>query len=98
MTEPRDLEDRLLWIVKIGVLASGLALAAGLGLHVVQGDTPAARSLLALGLILLMSVPAVRVVLATAERYRRRDWYFVTATLIVLVELSLAMWFASRRV
>ncbi len=98
MTEPRDLEDRLLWIVKIGVLASALALAAGLGLHVFLGDRPAARSLLSLGLVLLMTVPALRVVLATVERVRRRDWYFVTATLIVLAELSLAMWFASRRV
>ena len=97
MTGSRDLEDRLLWIVKTGVLASGLTLAAGLALHVFQGDTSAARSLLALGLVLLMSVPAVRVVLAIAERLRRRDWYFVTATLIVLVELSVAMWFASRR-
>ena len=98
MTEPRDLEDRLLWVVKGGVLASALALATGLGLHLFQGDEPSARSLLALGLILLMSVPGVRVVLATAERFRRRDWYFVAATLVVVVELSLTMWFASRRV
>ena len=98
MSEPRDLEERLLWVVKIGVLASGLALAAGLGWHLFQGDTPAARWLLALGLVLLMSVPGVRVVLATAERLRRRDWYFVAATLAVVVELSVAMWLASRRV
>ena len=54
--------------------------------------------LLGLGLVLLMAMPAARVVLATAERARRRDWYFVAATVVVLVELSVAMWFAARRV
>ena len=97
MTGRDDLEDRLLWIVKAGVLTSGLALAAGLVLHLLRGDQAASRSLLALGLLCLMAVPGVRVVIATAERVRRRDWYFVVATVVVLVELSLAMWFASRR-
>jgi len=98
MTAGRDLEDRLLWIVKGGMLASGLALASGLVLHVFQGDTSTSRLLLAVGLVLLMAIPAVRVVLSTAERARRRDWYFVAATFIVLVELSVAMWFAAHRV
>lgn len=97
MTERMDLEDRSLWMVKAGLLASGLALAAGLALHLLQRHQPASQSLLALGLILLMSVPGIRVVIATADRIRRRDWYFVGATLLVLVELSLTMWFASRR-
>ena len=98
MREPRDLEDRLMWIVKIGVLVSGLALAAGLGMHLFQGDRHASRSLLAVGLIVLMAVPGLRVVIATADRVGRRYWYFVAATVIVLVELSLTMWFAARRV
>jgi uncharacterized membrane protein len=98
VTGHKDLEDRLLWIVKIGVLVSGLALAAGLALHVVQGDRPASRSLLAVGLVVLMAVPGLRVIIATADRVGRRDWYFVAATVIVLVELSLTMWFAARRV
>lgn len=93
-----DLEDRLLWIVKGGLIASGVTLATGLALHVASGDQPASRSLLALGLILLMSVPALRVVTATAERVRRRDWYFVVATIVVLIELSVTMWFAATRV
>lgn len=93
-----DLEDRLLWIVKGGVIASGITLATGLALHLYQGDHQASRSLLALGLILLMTVPALRVIIATAERMRRRDWYFVIATIVVLVELSVTMWFAAARV
>lgn len=92
-----DLEDRLLWIVKGDVIASGVMLAAGLALHMATGDQPTSRFLLALGLILLMSVPALRVVIATAERIRRRDWYFVVATIVVLVELSVTMWFAAAR-
>jgi uncharacterized membrane protein len=97
MNAERDVEDRLLWIVRGAVLASGAALASGLVLHIARGDHPAARLLLAIGLMLLMSIPAARVVIATAERVRRRDWYFVVATLVVLVELCLALWFASRR-
>lgn len=93
-----DLENRLLWIVKAGVVASGAILAAGLVLHMLDADQPAARALLAIGLMLLMSVPALRVILATAERMRRRDWYFVIATVLVLVELSVALWFAAGRV
>ena len=97
MSAERDVEDRLLWIVKGAVLASGAALAGGLILHLALPDHSAARSLLAIGLMLLMCIPAARVVIATAERVRRRDWYFVVATLVVLVELCLALWLASRR-
>lgn len=93
-----DLENRFLWIVKAGLIASGVSLAAGLALHLYQGDQHTSRSLLALGLILLMTVPALRVLIATAERMRRRDWYFVIATIVVLVELSVTMWFAASRV
>ena len=93
-----DFEGRFLWIVKGGVIASGTTLAAGLALHLYQGDHQASRYLLALGLILLMTVPALRVIIATAERLRQRDWYFVIATIVVLVELSVTMWFAAARV
>lgn len=93
-----DVEGRLLWIVKGAVLASGAALACGLVIQMARGEQTASRSLFALGLMLLMSIPAARVVIATAERVRRQDWYFVIATLVVLLELSLALWFASRRV
>ena len=97
MTPTDSLEDRLLWIVKGGVFASGLLLALGLVLHLAQPDRAAARSLLAVGLIVLMAVPAGRLLLASAERIRQRDWLFLLATLLIVVELSLTMWFASRR-
>ena len=97
MTPSDSLEDRLLWIVKAGVFASGLLLALGLVLHLAQPDRAAARSLLAVGLIVLMAVPAGRLLLASAERIRQRDWLFLLATLLIVVELSLTMWFASRR-
>ena len=84
-----DLEDRLLWIVKAGIAVSGAALAAGLLLH--------SPLLLAIGLIVLMATPATRVVLATAERIRRRDWQFVAITLLVIVELSAVLWLATTR-
>ena len=92
-----NLEDRFLWIIKGGVFGSGLLLAAGLALHLARPDQAAARSLLAVGLIVLMAVPAGRLLLASAERIRRRDWLFLLATLLIVIELSLTMWFASRR-
>jgi hypothetical protein len=69
-----DLEERSLWLVKASVLASGLLLAAGLLLHVTAGGHPGGwpPRLLAIGLMILMAVPALRVVIATAERIRRR--------------------------
>jgi hypothetical protein len=95
---PRDsLEDRFLWIIKGGVFGSGLLLAAGLALHLARPDQAASGSLLAGGLVVLMGVPAARLLLASAERIRRRDWLFLLATLIIVIELSLTMWFASRR-
>ena len=94
-----DLEERSLWLVKASVLASGLLLAAGLLLDVTAGGHPNAWSarLLAIGLMVLMAVPALRVIIATAERVRCRDWYFVAATIVVLIELSVTMFLASRK-
>ena len=97
MTSVDNLEDRFLWIIKGGVFASGVLLALGLALHLARPDQPAARALLAVGLIVLMAVPATRLLLASAERIRRRDGLFLMATFLIVVELSLAMWFASRR-
>ena len=92
-----SLEDRLLWLVKAGVALSGVALGAGLALHV-AGRTGNAATLLATGLILLMAMPATRVVIAVLERVRIRDWRFVLVTLAVLIELSISMWLAAQKV
>ena len=98
MTGEADLEDRLLWIVKACVIASGLALATGLLLYFAPPARNASTSLLAAGLMILMATPASRVLIATAERIRRGDWQFVVVTLLVLIELSVTMWYAATRI
>ena len=84
-------------IVKAGVIGSGVLLAAGLALYV-AGSASLSSMVLAGGLLLLMTVPAARVFLAMAEWIREKDWPFVALTLIVLVELAIALLLSTRRV
>lgn len=98
MSAERDLEERFLWVVKAMVVVGGLALAAGLLMHVAWPDKPVANTYLQAGLMLLMATPVLRIVIAVAERIRRRDLQFVVVTAVVLLELSLTMWYATTRV
>ena len=92
-----DLEVRFRWVSTAFVALVGACLALGLALHVAQSGGPDSVALLQGGLVLLMSAPAARLLVALVERIRRRDWTFVAMTLIVAVELALVMWRASRR-
>jgi uncharacterized membrane protein len=83
--------------IKGGVVLSGILLAAGLALHV-AGNATLSAPLLAAGLILLMTLPATRVVIAIVERMRERDWPFVLVTALVLVELAITLVLATRRI
>lgn len=98
MSADRDLEERFLWIVRAMVFVGGLALAAGLLMHLAWRGTAVANTCLHAGLMLLMATPALRIVIAVAERIRRRDLQFVVVTAVVLLELSLTMWYATTRV
>ena len=83
--------------IKAAVVASGLLLAVGLSLHMAGTDSLSA-TLLAAGLMLLMAIPATRVVIMIGERLRERDWPFVVVTALVLVELAITLVLATRRV
>jgi len=74
-------------VLGIGVGASTVCLAVGLILTFATGDTGAARTLLSVGIVVLIATPVVRVAVSSAGYARQRDWLFVGLTLIVLAEL-----------
>ena len=76
-----------------GVRISASAFVAGLALFFAHSTlaTPVLRS----GLVVLMMIPAARVLVSALDAMRRRDTLIVAATLAVIVEL---VWlFASKR-
>ena len=81
------LEQILGRLLGIGVAASSICLAAGLLLTFAGGNATLARSLLTAGIVVLLATPVARVGVSTAGYASRRDWLFVTLTLIVLAEL-----------
>jgi hypothetical protein len=93
----QDLETRFNWVSLVLVTLFGVAFAAGLILHVQRPGSPEAMFVLQAGLVLLMASPATRLLIALAERIRRRDRTFVLMTLIVAVELAIVMWRASTK-
>ena len=79
------LETTIGVVLRAGVTASSVALAAGLALEFL--NAPGAQWLLHAGILTLLATPVARVVVSIAEYVRERDWTFTTLTAIVLVEL-----------
>jgi uncharacterized membrane protein len=71
----------------VGVSVSSICLAAGLLMTLAGGGSSVARALLQAGIVVLLATPVVRVAVSSAGYARRRDWLFVTLTLVVLLEL-----------
>lgn len=95
--DARNLEVRLHWLAIAAVALFGVTLAAGLLMHVVSPGSATSQTLLEAGILFLMLAPAMRVIIAVAERVRRRDWRFVLMTVAVAVELGVVMWRASQK-
>ena len=74
-------------VLRLGVVASSILLAAGLLLTLVHVDR-AAPVVLTTAIVILLATPAARVVISVAEYARERDWLFVALTLIVLLTLA----------
>ena len=72
-------------VLRVGVTASSIALAAGLTLSLL--GAPGADWLLHIGILTLLATPVARVLVSIAEYAGERDWTFVALTTIVLVEL-----------
>jgi uncharacterized membrane protein len=74
-------------VLRAGVVASSVCLAAGLGLALLNGEGGLAGVLLRTGIIVLLATPVARVVVSIAQYASERDWTFTLLTVIVLVEL-----------
>ncbi len=92
-----DLDMRLRWLTLTVVAAFGVALLAGTILHLASPGSVLSVRFLHAGLVLLMAAPAVRILLAVAERIRRQDWPFVMMTLVVILELAIVLWRAAAK-
>jgi hypothetical protein len=88
------LEHRLGRLFIIGLSISAAALAAGLASYLAFPGAHPPVLLLDLGLIVLMATPLLRVMVSILEYVRLRDWFFVTTTVVVLIELSVTMIYA----
>jgi uncharacterized membrane protein len=74
-------------VLRVGVTASSVCLAVGLGLWFIHATVPVATLLLQVGVLVLLATPVARVAASIVGYVAERDWLFVTLTTIVLVEL-----------
>jgi len=81
------LEMTLGHVLRAGVVASTVSLAAGLIAAFSFGPDPLTTFLLTAGIVILIATPVARVVISCLAYFRRRDWTFAVLTLIVLAEL-----------
>ena len=82
------LESLLARLMLAGVTLSAISLAGGLALWLSGSQ---ATRLLDAGLITLLATPMLRVVVSFLEAIRMRDWFFVGATLTVVLLLSASL-------
>ena len=75
----------------------GVMLALGLFLYLLAPSSEAAAVTLNAGILILIASPAVRIVVATAEEIRRRDWSFVLMTAVICAELLFVLWRAAAK-
>lgn len=97
MSTRADLEVRFRWVSVTSVALFAIALVLGMILHILSPGSPVSVGMLQAGLVALMAAPAVRIVVAVAERVRRRDWSFVLMTMVVVIELAIVLWRASSK-
>jgi len=88
------LEHHLGRVLVTGLALSASALAAGLVLYLVAPRVDPQMRLLNIGLIVLMATPIVRVIVSIVEYIRMNDWFFVAATIAVLLEISISVLYA----
>lgn len=95
MTDRADalqcLEITLGRLLQAGVLASAIALAAGLTLWMLRGNSPLSSGTLTAGLLILMATPIMRVLVSLVAYVRMRDWLFAGTTVLVFVLLAVTV-------
>ncbi len=75
-------------VLRLGVRASSVLLAAGLLMTLLDKGNRIAPVLLTAATVILLATPVARVVISVVEYVRERDWLFVTLTVIVLLTLA----------
>jgi hypothetical protein len=85
---------RILMVVAARV--STVALAAGLAWWLARPNAPAALLLLDGGVLLLMTVPLLRLAQSAARAVVVRDWLHVWTIVAVAVLLGATVWYAVR--
>jgi uncharacterized membrane protein len=81
----QGLETAIGTLLRAGVAVTAALLAAGLLLFLAHVDW--AGYVLRAGLVVLLSLPAVRVVMSFADALRRRDTLLVASTMAVMAVL-----------
>ena len=82
------LERAIGHILRTGIVASSICLAAALAMMLTGYAPDSARLLSEAGIVILLATPAARVVASVVEYVRERDWVFVALTLVVLLALG----------
>jgi uncharacterized membrane protein len=90
-----SLEQALARLMQVGVYGSTACLLSGLILWTFDHESAAAETLLKVGLIALMTTPALRVLISSVEAIRLRDWFHLGTILAVAVLLGIAVSVAS---
>lgn len=75
-------------VLRLGVGASSVLLAAGLLLALLGGADRVVHTVLAAAMVILLATPAARVAISVVEYVREQDWLFVALTSIVLLTLA----------
>jgi uncharacterized membrane protein len=90
------LEHHLGRLFAVGLSLSAAALVCGLAMFLFLPEAAARTWFLNAGLVILMATPILRVVVSVVEYVKMEDWFFVIATIVVLLELSVTMIYALR--
>lgn len=104
--EPSPLDDRVKWVLLVGMLSSVAVLLAGLALYIAKGsmDTAAISignipsellagnpvAVISLGIILLLATPVLRVITVILTMAEKKDDMFTGIAFIVLVLLFIS--------
>jgi uncharacterized membrane protein len=87
-------------LLSAGVLLSAACLLVGLALTMLDRalgpEHAGPHPLLHVGLLMLIATPMLRVIVALVEDVRERNWFFATATAVVLGVLAGALFVAWR--
>ncbi len=90
-----SLERALARLMQVGVYGSTACLLSGLILWTFDHESATAATVLKIGLIVLMTTPALRVLISSVEAIRLKDWFHLATIVAVALLLGVAVTVAS---